>query len=281
MRRVRKKKILTKACLSLILSAYLFTGCASYQVAGDVQSGRTALLSGDLGSALTHFSQAAQANPDYVNDSSPLKEGVWTYVGRAYYAAGKLPEARNALTDSLRRNENEFMARLYLGLTLLRQQSTVVKAEKPFSAQDISFALKERISPKRVAALIKERGVNFDYTGEIDRELRKQGADDELIAQIKSTKKIEDTGQQGLRETERALKEMQDWLESMVQTPRGRFWDPGKKIRSEIAKNLAIIANKKTDLRELISGGEWVGKAIEEEVDLARRDEREQLRPRP
>jgi hypothetical protein len=63
----------------------------------------------------------------------------------------------------------------------------------------------------------------------------------------------------------------------MQQAPQGRFWDPTKKIRSEIGRNLANLASRKFELRDLISGGEWVGKAMEEEVDLVRRDEREEL----
>ena len=36
-----------------------------------------------------------------------------------------------------------------------------------------------------------------------------------------------------------------------------------------------MIVTKKTDRQEFISGLEWIGRAIEEEVDLARRDKLE------
>ena len=50
------------------------------------------------------------------------------------------------------------MAKLYLALTNLRLQTTE-KAANPFTLQDVSFALRERIEPKRVAALVRERGL--------------------------------------------------------------------------------------------------------------------------
>jgi tetratricopeptide (TPR) repeat protein len=267
----------------LLLLSYVFAGCAGTQTTVQVQAGRTALLAGDPATAVQYFSQAAQESPNYVNDASPLKEGVWTYLGRAQYALGQLPEARSSLTESLKRNERDFMARLYLGLTLLRlPPPPPPKADKTFSLQDISFALKEQVSPKRLAALVKERGVGFDFASDTDRELRKLGADDELIEQVRisanARKKPEPApGIQGLRETERGFKESLAWLDGMQQAPQGRFWDPSKKIRSEIGRNLANIASRKFELRDLISGGEWVGKAMEEEVDLVRRDEREEL----
>lgn len=270
------------ASLLFLLLAGIVAGCTSTQTTVQVQSGRAALLSGDAAAAAKYFSQAAQENPNYVNESSPLKEGVWTYLGRAQYNLGQLPEARNSLSESLKRNERDFMARLYLGLTLLRLPAPAAKAEKTFSLQDISFALKEQVSAKRLAALVKERGVSFDFAGDTDRELRKLGADDELIEQIRlsadARKKAEPApGVQGLRETDRALKEALAWLDDVQKTTQGRFWDPTKKIRTEIGRNLANIATRKFEARDLIGGGEWVGKAMEEEVDLVRRDEREQM----
>lgn len=269
--------------ISLTLFVLIVTGCSSNQAAIQVQRGRTALLIGDPASALTHFNQAAQENSNYVSDSSPLRQGVLTYVGRSHYALGNLPEARKALTQSVERDQSDFMARLYLGLTLLRLPRTPAKANNAFSVADVTFALKERVSPKRIAALVKERGVNFALTGGIERELRKLGADNDLIYQVRTSaearKKAEpDPRLQGVREAERAFKEMQKWLDEISQTPSGRFWDPGENIRSEIGKNLALIASKKPNLGQLISGGEWVGKAMEEEPDLVRRDEREELR---
>jgi hypothetical protein len=36
-----------------------------------------------------------------------------------------------------------------------------------------------------------------------------------------------------------------------------------------------MLSGKEVDLKKLIADGEWLGKRVEEEIDLARRDERE------
>ena len=60
-------------------------------------------------------------DPDFYLNWSLLQEGVWTYVGRAYYATGNLGEARSALEKATSRYSWDNMAKLYLGLALLRQ----------------------------------------------------------------------------------------------------------------------------------------------------------------
>jgi len=68
--------------------------------------------------ALEHFQRAADSNPNYLLDFSIFDEGVWTYVGRAYYAMGRLPEAQKAFERAQLRYKQDHMARLYLGLVL-------------------------------------------------------------------------------------------------------------------------------------------------------------------
>ena len=51
---------------------------------------------------------------------SAFDEGVWTYIGRANYATGRLPEARQALDRALSMNRDDSLARLYLGLVLAK-----------------------------------------------------------------------------------------------------------------------------------------------------------------
>ena len=99
-------------CFILFLS-----GCASFQVEGEMQEGRRALQSGEPKVALPHFQRAAELDTDYLT-LSPLDQGVWTYVGRAYYGMAKLPEARKALERARSRYEQDHVARLYLGLVL-------------------------------------------------------------------------------------------------------------------------------------------------------------------
>ena len=189
----------------LLQSAIFFSGCVAMQVGGEIQDGRMQLLYGDPKSALVHFQRAAELNPDYLY-YSVLPQGVWTYVGRAHYAAGRLPEARQALERAVARHQRDSMGRLYLGLVLARDG---------------------------------------------DR-------------------------QRGLTEFESGLRGIYDWLDSFIyNTSYGRFWDPLREIRSEIQSDVAMISGKQIDWQKLIVSGEWLGKRMEEEIDLARRDERD------
>lgn len=87
-------------------------------------------------------------------------------------------------------------------------------------------------------------------------------------------------GQQGLKEIERGMKGLYDQIEYITQAHRwtyGRFWDPRREIRSAIQDNLAMLSGKDVDVQRLIADGEWLGMRVEQEIDWARRDEREEL----
>jgi len=109
---------------------FLISGCASFQAAGQVQSGRRALLINNPEQALANFQQAAASSPNYVYESGLFREGIWTYVGRAQYATGKLQEARQSLERALAAYKDDYLDKLYLGLTLAR-------------SDDLSMGLKE------------------------------------------------------------------------------------------------------------------------------------------
>ena len=94
-------------------------GCATIQVDQTVQSGRNALMANHPDDAVNYFTRAAESNPNY-QTSYALRESVWTYLGRAYYQSGKYPEARAALLKALASDKDDFVARLYLGMTLVR-----------------------------------------------------------------------------------------------------------------------------------------------------------------
>jgi tetratricopeptide (TPR) repeat protein len=188
------------AALALFISA-----CSMAQ--GDVQAGRQDLLYGDPNRALVHFQRAADTDPNYLY-YSVLPEGVWTYVGRAHYAAGRLPEARRALERAVARSEQDNLAKLYLGLVGVREG---------------------------------------------DR-------------------------QRGVKDMESGLRGIHDWIDYVEQqfsSSFGRFWDPSRQIRTEIRSDLAMIAKGDIDWQKLLASGEWVGKQTEEEIDRARRDERD------
>lgn len=68
------------------------TGCAAFQSSNELHRGRVALLANMPATAITHFDQVTALDGDV--KYSPLQEGAWTYLGRAYYDAKKYPEAR-------------------------------------------------------------------------------------------------------------------------------------------------------------------------------------------
>lgn len=191
----------------LALLALGFSSCVTAQ--GEVQAGRKDLLYGDPNAAVVRFQNAAVASPDRLYFST-MPEGVWTYVGRAYYQSGQLPEARQALERAVARSSDDSLARLYLGLTLARA------GDRPGGIKNIESGL---------------------------------------------------TG----------IHDWLDYLEFRLPYGVGRFWDPRKEIRGEIRTQLASIGPN-VDMPRLIAGGEWVGRQMEEEVDRARYDEREEYR---
>jgi tetratricopeptide (TPR) repeat protein len=191
--------------LLLPFALHLLSACVSFRAASDVQAGRYALLNGKPEVAQSHFQRVAETSPDFVYNFGPLQQSVWTYMGRAYYDSGKLLDARKALERAVSKEEEDYLARIYLGLTMSRNGNRNA----------------------------------------------------------------------GLKEIEAGLKGVHDWLEHIESsTLYGEFWDPDRKIRSEIQTNLAMISGKDIDWQTLIHRGEWVGMQMEEEIDVARRDKR-------
>jgi len=259
----------------LLLFAWMIGGCG-VQVSNEAQSGRAALQGGNPESAISSFRHAADSQPDYVVDTPPLRQSIWTYLGRAYYESGKLREAREALSQALQRDDRDFLARLYWGLILFREAPP--RLEKPNNSlglNDILYALKERISSKRVAGLIQERGVNFSLTAEAEKELRKASADEELLTQIRSSLKAAAKATQvsaspSVVEIERALTDTQAWQVSIRKGDFARAWDPRGRLDAQVKASRNLIASGRTDRQEFIPGLESIGRIVEEEVDLVR-----------
>lgn len=193
-------------CLGLLsYIVFLFTGCASFQASQNFQSGREAFISGKYEAAQAYFHNTAQINPGYISYNG-VPQSVWSYVGRANYASGRLTDARQALERALSIYSDDTTARLYLGLTLARE------GEQQRSVKEIS-----------------------------------QG-----------------------------MKGIYDWLEATGETQRytlGQFWDPQRRIRSEIQITLAMLSGPQIDWPKVLQSSEWVGESMEQEIDRARRDE--------
>jgi hypothetical protein len=84
--------------------------------------------------------------------------------------------------------------------------------------------------------------------------------------------------QGGLKEIESGMRGINDWLNTINQAQRfsiGQYWDPGRAIRSTIQSDLAMISGKDLDWQRLIADTEWLGIRMEQESDLARRQEAE------
>jgi len=92
----------------------------SFRIAGQFQSGRRAFLAKKYEDAFKYFQQVAQSNPDYVFVSRNFRESIWTFVGRAQYRLAQLAEARQSLERAVFSNQDDCLARLFLGLTLAR-----------------------------------------------------------------------------------------------------------------------------------------------------------------
>jgi tetratricopeptide (TPR) repeat protein len=234
---------------------------------------------------VTYFEPIAKRDPNYVPPFSTFRESIWTYLGRAQYQSGKLVEAKSSLERALVQIPNDSIAKLYLALTNLRLQTTE-KVTNPFTLQDISFALRERVEPKRVAALVRERGVAFDLTAESESQLRKAGADDFLLDEIKKIRtealKQQKTNEsqlgQSTKELAAALTDIRDQLDYLNKTRTGVFWDPNREIRSQIQTGLSLLSAPRPDWQKVFSTGELVGQKIEEEIDVVRREESQELR---
>jgi len=276
----------TKWLIRGVTLGLVVAGCATIESGGEFASGRRALMAGDYPVALSYFEPIAKRDPNYVAPFSGIRESIWTYLGRAQYQTGKLAEAKASLERALAQIPGDTVAKLYLALTNLRLQLTEKATPNPFTLQDVSFALRERIEPKRVAALVRERGVAFDLTSESESQLKKAGADEFLLDEIrkiradasKRKKSSENQLGQGAKDLATALTGIRDQLDYLSGTRSGIFWDPNKEIRSQIQTGLSLLSMPQPDWPKILSTGEGVGQRLEEEIDLVRRDETEEMR---
>ena len=82
--------------------------------------------------------------------------------------------------------------------------------------------------------------------------------------------------QRGLKEIESGMRGINNFLDYINQAQRysiGQYWDPDRDIRSAIQSNLAMISGKDLDWQRLAANTEWLGIRMEQESDLARRQE--------
>ena len=81
----------------------------------------------------------------------------------------------------------------------------------------------------------------------------------------------------GFRELTSGLKGLENWIEhENARNPSQTMWDPRREIRGEIEKTLAAFGARTLPPGALIESGEWIGWAMEEEIDKVRRDKTRQ-----
>jgi tetratricopeptide (TPR) repeat protein len=271
--------------LSRICFLFFLIACSAFNIQGQFASGRQALIRSDANTALSHFQGVAEQDPTYQMASVAFRQSIWTYLGRAQYSLGNFADAKDSLEKALSQLMDDRLARLYLGLTLLRQPIAPVP-KNPFTLKDVSYALTEGVPPKRIMALVTERGISFDLTKETEGQLKRSGADAVLLEEIgriatenAKRRKAAGNAAQGAKDIAAALTALRADLDSVIHnTPQGRFWDPSGEIRKQMETALLLISSRELDWAKIISTGEWIGLRLEEEIDSARRDESQQRR---
>ena len=106
--------------LAVVVMVFFLSGCESFKVAGQFQSGRQAFLAKDYEAALASFQKVARADPNYMFESGLYRQGIWNYVGRAQYYTGKFAEASQSLERALKVYQDDHLAWVYLGLSRAR-----------------------------------------------------------------------------------------------------------------------------------------------------------------
>ncbi|MBM4263860.1 MAG: tetratricopeptide repeat protein [Deltaproteobacteria bacterium] len=102
------------------------------------------------------------------------------------------------------------------------------------------------------------------------------GSRDEHLARIfiglALTRLNNDT--RGVTEIEDGLKSLEGWIDyENARNPSHTMWDPRREIRNEIKRNLTAVGSQNYDRQRLIESVEWIGWAMEEEIEKVRRDQ--------
>lgn len=140
-------------------------GCAGIHVGQQVQAGRNALQTGRPHDAAAYLMQAADSDPDYKTPFR-LPQSVLSYLGRAYYETGRDSEAKSALELAVRKNPDDYLAHLYLGLVRLRNgDQTRGRLEVETSLKDIHETL-EYLAADNV------NGIFWDPAGRIRADIQ-------------------------------------------------------------------------------------------------------------
>ena len=79
---------------------------------------------------------------------------------------------------------------------------------------------------------------------------------------------------EGIAELEAGLKGLGDWLETTrYGTREGQYWDPSNHIADSISKTRKMVQAERPDWQGITANVEWLGKALEEEIEEVKNDE--------
>jgi len=103
----------------------------------------------------------------------------------------------------------------------------------------------------------------------------KDSSSDDYVGRIYLGLVMAQTGstQEGKAELEAGLKGLATWLESLPGTGlEGELWDPGHRIANGISKLLKMVQVERPDWQGIAANMEWLGKALEEEIENVKDD---------
>lgn len=108
-------------CLTAAVLLLCLAGCAGVEALDDLSAGRNYLMYNEPERALASFQKVAALEPRYVTNATAFRENISTYIGRAYYAMGQLPQARASFERSVTEHPDAILGYVYLGLVEMRQ----------------------------------------------------------------------------------------------------------------------------------------------------------------
>ena len=152
---MKGKKLLAPTCLSALIYV---SGCGS--VGTDVLAGRNALQTGRPNDAVGYLTRAAEIDPTYKTPFR-IRQGVLGFLGRAYYETGNDAEARKTLERAVSLDKDDPLARVYLGLTLLRS------GERARGRQEVEGGLKAIDDTLEYINMDRVTGFYWDPGGQI------------------------------------------------------------------------------------------------------------------
>jgi len=105
----------------------------------------------------------------------------------------------------------------------------------------------------------------------------KESSSDDYVASIYLGLVMSQNGRrrEGIAELEAGLKGLGDWLETTrYSTQEGQYWDPSNLIADSISKTRKMVQAERPDWQGITANVEWLGKALEEEIEEVQNDER-------